>query len=150
MGRLLEVGSISALALAAFVGIPGKAEGQGTPPNQVDVTVDIRCQPGNGVSFSLTPWSAQLAVGDSIAWILHPDAQVTEITITSKQAAWPFVAGPPYKGNARRPPKGKGMKPGVRAGDKYSYAVTAACPRADGTFSTVIIDPDMIIIPGKT
>jgi hypothetical protein len=149
MRRLLEVGSISTLALTAFLGTPGKAEGQTTPANQVDVTVDIRCLAGNGVSFSLTPWAARLAVGDSIAWVLHPDAQVPEITITSKQAAWPFVAAPPYKGNSNRPPKGKGMKAGVKAGDKYSYAVTAACQRSDGTYSTIIIDPDMIIIPGK-
>ena len=148
MRRLLEVG-ISTIALAAFVGIPGNAEAQSTPANQVDVIVDIRCLAGNGVSFSLVPWSARLAVGDSIAWVLHPDAQVPEITITSKQAAWPFVAAPPYKGNSGRPPKGKGMKAGVKAGDKYSYAVTAACQRSDGTYSTIIIDPDMIIIPGK-
>ena len=65
MRRLLEVGSISTLALAAFVGIAGKAEAQSTPANQVDVIVDIRCLAGNGVSFSLVPWSARLAVGDS-------------------------------------------------------------------------------------
>ena len=150
MRRLFEVGSISTLALAAFVGLPGTAEAQGTPANQVDVIVDIRCLAGNGVSFSLVPWSARLAVGDSIAWVLHPDAQVPEITITSKQAAWPFVAAPPYRGNAARPPKAKGMKTSVKAGDKFSYAVTAVCTRADGTVSNIIIDPDMIIIPGKT
>jgi len=151
MRRLVEVGSISMIVLATFAATPRTAEGQGAyVPKQVDVAVDIRCLPGNGVSFSLVPWAAQLAPGDSIAWILSPDAGVPEITITSKQAAWPFVAGPPYKGNAARPPKAKGMKSSVRAGEKYSYAVTAVCTRADGTVSNVIIDPDMIIIPGKT
>lgn len=150
MRRLLEVGCISTFALATFVGISGRAEGQVVTPRQVDVSVDIRCLPGNGVSFSLVPWAAQLAPGDSIAWLLSPDAGVPEITITSKQTAWPFVSGPPYKGNAARPPKARGMKAGVKAGDKYSYAVTAVCTRADGTVSNVIIDPDMIIIPGKT
>lgn len=150
MRRLLRFGCISTIGLAAFFGTPRIASAQVTSTiKQVSVAVDIRCLPGNGVQFSLTPWAAQLALGDSIAWILSPDAGVPEITITSKTAAWPFLAGPPYKGNASKPPKAKGMKAAVKAGDKYAYAVNAVCTRADGTSSNVIIDPDIIIIPGK-
>jgi len=149
MRRLLEVGSISTIALAAFFGTASSAEGQVVPAKQVNVAVDIRCLPGNGVEFTLVPWGAKLALGDSIAWILNPDASVPEITITSKQTGWPFTVAPPYKGNAAKPAKAKGMKSTVKAGDKYAYAVTAACLRADGTYSTIVIDPDIIIIGGN-
>ena len=151
MRRLLEVGSISTIALAAFFGTASSAEGQVVPvvpPKQV-VAVDIRCLSGNGVSFTLVPWGVPLALGDTIAWTLHPDASVPEITITSKKNDWPFTAGPPYKGNAAKAAKAKGMKPTVKVGDKYGYNVTAYCTRADGTVSTIIIDPDIIIIGGK-
>jgi hypothetical protein len=40
------------------------------------------------------------------------------------------------------------MKSSVKAGDKYSYNVSASCTRADGTISYIVVDPDMIIIPG--
>lgn len=148
MRRLMKAGCIAIIAAAVLIGTSSKAEAQGTLGKQVNVAVDIRCLAGNGVSFSLTPWKAELAPGDSIAWILSPDAGVPEITITSKQAAWPYDDTPPYKGNAAKPPKLRKMKSSVKAGDKYSYAVTAVCTRADGTTSNVIIDPDMIIIPG--
>lgn len=149
MRRLLEVGSISTIALAAFFGTARSAEGQAVPARQVNVAVDVRCLPGNGVEFTLVPWGAQLALGDSIAWILNPDASVPEITITSKKNDWPFTVAPPYKGNAAKSAKAKGMKSGVKVGDKYAYNVTAYCTRADGTVSTIVIDPDIIIIPGK-
>ena len=148
MRRLLEVGSISTIALAAFFGTPGSAEGQGVYSGK-QVAVDIRCLDGNGVSFSITPWAAKLAPGDTIAWVLNQDAGVSEITITSKQTGWPFTAAPPYKGNAATAAKAKGMKSSVKAGDKYSYNVTAGCVRADGTTSKIIVDPDIIIIPGN-
>ena len=148
MRRLLELGSISTIALAAFFGTARSAEGQAIYAGQ-QVAVDIRCLPGNGVSFSITPWAAKLAPGDTIAWVLNEDAGVPDITITSKQPGWPFTAGPPYKGNATLPAKAKGMKSSVKAGDKYSYNITAGCIRADGTTSKIIVDPDIIIIPGK-
>ena len=149
MRRLMKAGCIAIIAVAVLVGTSRSAEAQGLLGKQVNVAVDIRCLPGNGVSFSLTPWAAQLAPGDSIAWILSPDAGVPEITIVPKDAKkWPYDDVPPFKGNAKVGPKLKKMKPTVKAGDKYSYNVTGTCTRADGTNSYVVIDPDMIIIPG--
>jgi hypothetical protein len=147
--RLMKAGCIAIIAVAVL-GAASKVEAQGAyVPKQVNVAVDIRCLPGNGVSFSLTPWRAELAPGDSVAWNLSPDAGVPEITITSKQAAWPYDDTPPYKGNAAKAAKLRKMKSSVKIGDKYSYAVTGVCTRADGTTSNVVIDPDMIIIGGK-
>lgn len=148
MRRLFKAGCIAIVAVAV-VATSRKAEAQVQPGRQVNVAVDIRCLAGNGVSFSLTPWAAQLAPGDSIAWILSPDAGVPEITIVPKDAKkWPYDDVPPFKGNAKNAPKLRKMKTNVKAGDKYSYNVTATCTRADGTNSYVVIDPDMIILPG--
>ncbi|HEX2721760.1 MAG TPA: hypothetical protein VHM24_02500 [Gemmatimonadaceae bacterium] len=150
MRPFLEAGCISAIVVAAIVAHPVRANAQVVLGKQVNVAVDIRCLSGNGVSVTLSPWSAQLFVGDSIAWLLNQDAGVSEITITPKQStSWPFTSNGPYKGNAKTPPKGKGMKATVKPGDRYSYNVTAACVRADGTTSNVVIDPDMIIIGGN-
>ena len=149
MRRLLKAGRIAIFAVAVFAGISREAEGQSVLGRQVNVAVDIRCLPGNGVQFSLVPWAAQLAPGDSIAWILNPDAGVPEITITPKDVRrWPYDDAPPFRGNALRGPKLRRMKASVKEGEKYSYNVTAVCTRADGTTSNVIIDPDMIILPG--
>ena len=149
MRRLFKAGCIAIIAVAVLAGTGSTAEAQVMPGKQVDVAVDIRCLPGNGVSFSLTPWAAQLAPGDSISWILNVDAGVPEITIVPKDARkWPYDDAPPFKGNAKVGPKLKKMKTSVKPGEKYSYNVTATCTRADGTLSYVVIDPDMIIIPG--
>jgi hypothetical protein len=145
MRRLAVVAcSVVAALVTSGAALPSIAAAQATTGG-VTVNVDIRCNPGNGVQFTLAPWTAQLAQGDSIVWALSTDANVPDITITSKQSTWPFSASPPYKGNAATPPKGKGMKPG-QVGKRYSYAVTAVCTRADGTTNTVVIDPDLIIV----
>ncbi len=150
MHRLIRIGSIGSIALAAFVAMPQTSAAQVVPPySGVNINVDIQCLPGNAVSFTLAPWNAQVPLGDSVSWSLNQDAGVSEITISSKQTAWPFTSAPPYKGNAARKPKARGMKSGVKVGDRYSYAVMGVCTRADGSTNTVIIDPDMIIIPGK-
>ena len=142
--RLLVIRAGFNVLAAAGVGLPIAMGAQGTPGG-VNVAIDIQCTANNGVLFSLTPWNARIYQGDSIAWVLNPNAQVPEITISSKQAAWPFTSGPPYKGNAAMPPKAKGMKPN-QGGKRFAYAVTAVCTRADATKDSVIIDPDVIII----
>lgn len=145
MRRLLLVACVGFTALAVTgVAFPVVAGAQVTGGG-VSVAIDIQCTANNGVLFSLTPWNARIYQGDSIAWVLNPNAQVPEITITSKQAAWPFTSAPPYKGNAAVPPKAKGMKAN-QGGRRFSYAVTAVCTRADATKDSVIIDPDVIII----
>lgn len=143
-GRLLVVRVVFTVLVATGVVFPIAAGAQGGTGG-VNVALDIQCTADNGVQFSLTPWNAKLYQGDSIAWVLSPNAQVPEITITSKQTAWPFLSGPPYTGNAAKGPKAKGMKPN-QAGKRFAYAVTAVCTRADATKDTVIIDPDVIII----
>lgn len=110
----------------------------------VTVSVDIRCLADNGVSFTLIPWRAELAQGDTIGWKLDRNSGVTEITIASKQTGWPFNDNQ-YKGNAAIGPKAKSMKPN-QLNKKYAYSITAACLRADGTTSSIIIDPDLIIV----
>ena len=146
----LKAGCIAIIAVALVVSsTQAQAQVQQMTSTGNVVVVDIRCQPGNGVQFSLTPWAAQIPLGDSVSWVLSPDAGVTEITVAPKDAKkWPYDDAPPYKGNAAKGPKLKKMKSNVKAGDKYSYNVSAVCTRADGTVSNVIIDPDMIIIPG--
>ncbi len=143
---LVSIGAVSPETLAAQ-GSPAQSTTSMPIPlaGEARVEVDVRCTPNNGVQFSLSPWTARLAQGDSIAWVLHPDANVSEITVTAKQPDWPFTSMPPYKGNATRGPKGKGMKPN-QLNKRYAYAINTSCARADGTTSTVVIDPDMIII----
>ena len=146
MPRLLMTRVVGSITLAVGSALfPDSAEAQ-TAARGVNVAIDIRCLPGNGVQFSLAPWTAQLQQGDSIAWVLNQDANVPEITVSSKQVAWPFLEGPPYKGKAGKAPKAKGMKNNLKVGDRFAYAVTAVCTRADGSTSSVIIDPDMIIV----
>ncbi|MBA2708493.1 MAG: hypothetical protein H0U59_11885 [Gemmatimonadaceae bacterium] len=150
MRRLIAVSCFGTMTLLATAVFPNDAAAQTNTTQAaargVNVAIDIRCLPGNGVQFSLAPWTAQLQQGDSIAWVLNQDANVPEITVSSKQDAWPFLEGPPYKGKAGKAPKAKGMKANLKVGDRFAYAVTAVCTRADGSTSSVIIDPDMIII----
>ncbi len=144
MPRPVVVASAVVMALLmSGIALPRAVAAQSTAKG-VTVAVDVRCNPNNAVSLSVAPWTAQLAQGDSIIWVLDPNANVPEITITSKQPGWPFTTSPPYKGNAARPPKGSGMRPN-QAGRRYAYGITAVCTRADGTTNTVVIDPDMII-----
>lgn len=144
MPRLFAVACRGIIALLiSAIAFPRAAAAQ---KGGVTVGVDIRCNPNNGVSFNVEPWSAQLAQGDTIAWQLNTNANAPDITITSKQTDWPFTTSPPYKGNAAKPPKVKGMKPNQQVGKHYAYAITAVCTRADGTTNTVVIDPDMIIV----
>ena len=148
MRRVMKAGCIATIGVAVL-GTTRIAEAQSIPGGQVNVAVDIRCLAGNGVSFSVAPWTAPLAPGDSIAWILNPDAGVAEITIVPKDTKkWPYDDAPPFKGNAKAGPKLKKMKSTVKAGEKYSYNITASCQRADGTVSYIVVDPDMIILPG--
>ncbi|MEO8577592.1 MAG: hypothetical protein ABI556_12860 [Gemmatimonadales bacterium] len=152
MRRLFQAGCIAIVAVAVFAGSASRIEAQVGPyvGKQVNVAVDIRCLAGNGVQFSLTPWAVQIAQGDSVSWVLSPDAGVPEITITPKvPTKWPYDDAGPYKGNAAKGPKVKKMKNNVKVGDRYSYNVSGVCTRADGTTSNVVIDPDMIIIGGK-
>lgn len=139
------------IAVAVVAGDKAQAQGPYVG-KQVDVNVDIRCLPGNEVSINLKPWNVPLAIGDSVAWILNKDASVADITIMPKDPKdakkWPYDDSPPYKGNAAKGPKLRKMKSTVKVGDRYSYNVSAVCQRADGSLNNIVIDPDMIIIPG--
>lgn len=148
MPRLVAVACRGFIALLiSGIALPSAVAAQSATTGGVPVAVDVRCTPNNGVTVSVTPWSAQLAQGEEIVWALDPNANVDDIMITSKQGpgTWPFANSPPYHGNAGKPPKGSGMKPN-QLGKRYAYAITAVCHRADGTTNTIVIDPDMIIV----
>ena len=77
---------------------------QGTA-RTVNVDVRVDCLAGRGVSFSLTPWTIDVAPGDSINWRLDQGANVTEMQIISKMPGnqWPFRRKPPYRSTKARP-----------------------------------------------
>ncbi|HVF38778.1 MAG TPA: hypothetical protein VM939_02685 [Gemmatimonadaceae bacterium] len=147
MRRSLMKSCLGTIALAVSqIAFANVAAAQGVLPSTDTVMVDIRCLPGNGVSFSLAPWTVQLRQGETVDWVLHPDAGVSEISITPKQPAWPFQETGPYRGNAANGPKARNMRAAQAIGARFGYNVNASCTRADGSTSRIIIDPDMIIV----
>ena len=119
---------------------------QGTA-RTVNVDVRVDCLAGRGVSFSLTPWTIDVAPGDSINWRLDQGANVTEMQIISKMPGnqWPFRRKPPYRSTKARPAGAQSLD-NAQSGRRYKYAVSTICVRESTQSDTVIIDPDMIII----
>ena len=145
----------SFLLLGGVVAVVGStalyASDPPAPPAAQTVTVNVRidCLAGNGVSFSLLPWSITVAPGDSVNWMLDPGSNVDSMEVQEvKGKGWPFKKKTPYK--ARKGGRGVGAREldsNEKAG-KYKYNVQAICIRAPGSADTVLIDPDMIIVRG--
>lgn len=121
---------------------------QGINSNK-SVYVRVDCLANRGVSFTLAPWTIEVREADSLSWTLSDNSSVSEMDIIEKKdnKKWPFKKKPPYKVEKNKPNGARGLDPNENQ-DKYSYAVRAVCPRADGEADTLIIDPDMIIIRG--
>ena len=113
----------------------------------VNVDVRVECLAGRGVSFSLTPWSIEMAAGDSINWRLEQGANVSEMEVIAKGPgnSWPFKKKPPYRSTKSKPAGAQSLDTNQK-GRKYRYAVSTVCVRDSVTSDTVIIDPDIIII----
>lgn len=113
--------------------------------HQVHVRVD--CLAGDGISFSLTPWTTTVRAGDSINWNLDPGANVSEMEVITKRPGgpWPFRRKPPYK-VTKNHPMGAQALDDAHNDRRYQYAVSAICFRDSSNVDTVVIDPDIIII----
>lgn len=107
-----------------------------------DVTIDARCTGGSNTQVTLRPWNLRIKQGDDVRWVLNANANSNDITITPKNANWPFDAKPPYRGSKAQAARSGGMKGNARG--RYSYTVQLICtngPNAD----TVTVDPDVIV-----
>ena len=93
----------------------------------VAVNVQVTC-PDNAVQVSISPYIVSVPEDAELQWILEKSPDVTEFEIDTKQGRpdWPFKDRPPYRGNAKNPPKVRGINNG-QVGKKYSYNITATC-----------------------
>lgn len=135
---IVAVGVTSLVALGAYT----QAGGPGQQRVPHTVTVNVTCPaPGGNLRDAVTPWEAQLQVGDSLEWnLVEPILSDTiEIALKETGRRWPFA-------NQARA-RGRHSARGHRARDKgrYSYNILLRCPAPSGRPALITIDPDFII-----
>ena len=133
---------------AAAVGLLGLAGLRSTPavpanPGHVQVSVNAICGE-NSVQFSASPWTAPVARGDTVVWVLDNLSNVDAITVNAvKPNAWPYRETS-LRGTKKVPARARDMKASAQSGVRYRYNVQFICVIAQKV-DTVVIDPDMII-----
>jgi hypothetical protein len=130
------------VSLAGILGILGLHGSRPANPETVQVHVDLQCTgPGQHTS-NVDPDTAVLAQGDELEWVLDSTATTDNLTITPKQAAWPFADSTRYHGHRHQHPHAKRMKANQH-GHRFGYSVQMICIGA--STDTVNIDPQIII-----
>lgn len=137
------------ILLAVAVGLVGVvvlqcARGPRAAPSLVGVNVSASCGEGS-VQFSVAPWTAIVAQGDSVEWVLGGAGNVDSISVIAANASdWPFGNGPLLHGRRNLPARASRMRPNAARPQPYRYKLQFVCVRP-GKVDTVVIDPDMII-----
>ncbi len=112
--------------LAAVPGIPSTTLEQGAAR---PVVVNVTCT-GQGVNFSLTPWSVGLSAANPVDWRINASANTDEITIEPKVGEdWPFEETPPFRATKAAPKRG-GSTAITSSGFRPSAAALAASSSA--------------------
>jgi hypothetical protein len=136
---IMAVGVTSLAALGAYTQAGGPGQEQRA---RHTVTVNVTCPTrGGNVRDAVTPWEAQLQVGDSLEWnLVEPILSDTiEISLKEAQRRWPFANQARARG--RRRVRGHG----ARDKGRYSYNILLRCPTPSGRPALITIDPDFII-----
>lgn len=99
----------------------------------VAVNVTASCA-GSGVTFTVDPWVARVARGDSLIW---NSTGADSVDITPMRGNWPF-RGNPSRGRGRAPARAGAVAPNAPPGQRSAYQITLWCGDR-----TVIIDPEV-------
>jgi hypothetical protein len=136
---MAAVGVTSLAALGAYTQVGGPGQQQRVPHT---VTVNVTCPaPGGNQRDAVTPWEAQLQVGDTLEWNLAEPVLSDTLDISLKQAGrrWPFA----NQARARGRRRARGHQ--ARDRGRYDYNILLRCPAPGGRSRLITIDPDFII-----
>jgi hypothetical protein len=106
------------------------------------VTIDAKCASPRNTQVTVTPWNITVAQGDDMQWSIDNNANTGAVTITPKDANWPFATNQ-ASGTKAAPARSSGMRANARG--RYSYTITLVCQAGASAPDTVRIDPDVIV-----
>ncbi len=133
------------IAAAGLLGLAGIPLFRPTQPAVRPVVLTVTCT-GQGVNFSLMPWSVGLSNANPVEWRINSNANTDEITIEPKPGeGWPFEEAPPFRATKTAPKRAGALKSGLQRGDVYRYTVTLTCRTPSSGPYRVVIDPDMVV-----
>lgn len=134
-GMLLVTGTLAALGLRAGEAVPADAA---RAPVRVSVAV-TDCQE-DAVTITVSPWQAQVAPGDDLAWT---QTGADSVAIEPTTPGWPFPAPNPRAARGALASAGALAAGRAPAGRVFNYGITLFCGDR-----VLRIDPEIIIGEG--